>query len=537
MVDTSINFIGFFVITIVVGLLVGGLFFVFRFTKVSAPAAWAFALGVLLIGLFLFFGLGTASLSLITLVVLLGVPVAGLVLHRLAISPDARRIAVVAGTVLAVAFAVLILVQTARISDFTTRNEQLAVSSVEAALLKDQAAMARQLREAEDRQRRELFESQHGKFVVEDVSTSDSAAASKQIDVLKASPGVAWYPEVDERFPADIQPSMAATGRALGQKLLGLMKTVTKNEDDPSIIQIHAARVRHTFSGMRATEECGDALNELAAVMRSRYPEAQVLVEQVSPTYSVARLDPNAVSIELKSSVVHLKTAPWDTSTSELLADVTAELDIGSRKASVSVRLVDKPWVHDFDQFLASNQSDSVSQKNSVLIDARSGRLATSELEARNSAIEDAVNMLTPVAMEVLKTQRQPLLRTPDETEIADRLKAELLGGQLIADRFSQQLAHPMGSLWREAILVRADYGSMQRIISGFVQQRQKEERGQLSLAAALALLALGIVVLHAVLNAITKGYYRKNVGMLSGILAVAGILVTLVMALRFLTV
>jgi hypothetical protein len=121
--------------------------------------------------------------------------------------------------------------------------------------------------------------------------------------------------------------------------------------------------------------------------------------------------------------------------------------------------------------------------------------------------------MLTPFALEFLKTQPQPVLRTPSKTELTDRLITELAGGELVLDRFSQQLAHPMGDLWREAILVEVDYTAMHRVVSAFVLQQRETERGQLSLGVALVLLTLGIIVLHMLLNLITKGYYRKSVG------------------------
>jgi hypothetical protein len=253
------------------------------------------------------------------------------------------------------------------------------------------------------------------------------------------------------------------------------------------------------------------------------------MVEQTTPGNSITQFNQNAISIRLTMSVVQLLApAPWDKSKSELLADVTAELRGHVKKASVSVRLVDKPWIHDFDQFVSSTRGDG------IVVDGRSGRLATKRTDARNAAIDDAVSLLTPVATAVLKAQKHLLIRTPDEEDIAARLKQELLAGQVVVDTFSQQLAHPMGNLWREAVLVRVDYPWLTRVFSTYIQQRQNEQRNQLSLGAALAFLAIGIVVLHAGLNWITKGYHRKSVGMLSGVLAVVGVLMVLIIAIKF---
>ena len=315
---------------------------------------------------------------------------------------------------------------------------------------------------------------------------------------------------------------MAATGQALGKRLIPLIKSATREEQEPSVIQIYAAR-----TGQH--EEFRQALSELATVMRSRYPGVKVMVQQTAPENSITQFDPNAISIRLTMSVVQLLTpAPWDKSKSELLADVTAELRGHAKRASVSVRLIDKPWVHDFDQFVSSSRG------NGIVVDGRSGRLATKRTDARDAAIDDAVSLLTPVATEVLKAQKHLLIRTPDEEDIAARLKQELLAGQLVVDTFSQQLAHPMGNFWREAVLVRVDYPWLERVFNSYFQQRQKEQRDRLSLGAALALLAGGIVVVHAGLNWITKGYHRKSVSMLSGVLAIVGVLMVLLIAIKF---
>ena len=265
-------------------------------------------------------------------------------------------------------------------------------------------------------------------------------------------------------------------------------------------------------------------MTELATVMRGRYPEATVMVDRT--TYVG---EPNTLYIRLTMSVVQmLAPAPWDKAKSELLADVTAEVGgTNFNKASVSVRFVDKPWIHDFDQFVSSNRDSG------LLVDGRSGRLATSRAEAHDAAIDDAVSLLTPIATEVLKAQKHLLIRTPDEEDIAARLKQELLAGQLVDDTFSQQLTHPMGNLWREAVLVRVDYPWLERVFSNYLRQRQDEQRGRLSLGAALTLLVIGIVVLHGLLNWITKGYHRKSVGMLSALFAVVGVLGVVIVALR----
>lgn len=519
----SINYVAIAVSLGVVTLLTVGLTCILRLMKVSYAPAWAIGgmsiFGVILTGM----GGGVSEVLLLLVVV----PLVGWAIYLIAKVASARQVAV-GCAVCACVVGLLFLLNAGYEKRILSEQRDLQSARMGEALMAEQAAIVRNLREDYDRQRREFFDSRASQSPAGADPESDRSF-DDQLQTLRSSSGVAWYPEVDERFDADVQPSMAASGRSLGRKLIRLMESVTKDENDPPIIRIHASQVRRTFSGIRKAEDCTDALNELAAVMRGRYPEAQVLVDQVSSTNSVEKLDPNAVSIELKTSAVQSKTAPWNRSKNELEADVIAELSGSFGKASISVRLVDKPWVHNFDQFLAENRSGSLE------VDARSGRLATSAMEARKLAIEDGVNMLTSVAMGLLSAQPQLLLRMPREAEIADRLRSELLGSSdLVVDSFSQRLAHPLGDLWREAILIRADSRAMQKLINDFITQRQDEQSGRLSLGAALALLAIGIIVQHALLNWITKGYHRKSVGMLSALFAVVSVLVVLIVALKF---
>lgn len=517
----SVNYVGIFVGLLAVILLMAGLTYGLRLMKVSYAPAWAIGCMVILGAMISVIGSGISEMLLL----MFGVPILGAAIYLITRVASARQVAI-GCVVCACVVGFLFLLNAGYETRILSERRALQAARMGEVLMDEQAAIVRNLREDYDRQRRELFDSRASQSPTGADPESDSSPDG-QLQTLKSSSGVAWYPEVDERFDADIHPSMAASGNSLGRKLIRLMKNVTKDENDPPIIHIHASQVRRAFSGIRKAEDCTDALNELAAVMRGRYPEAQVLVDQVSSTNSVAKLDPNAVSIELKTSAVQSKTAPWNRSKNELQFDVTAELSGSSGKASISVRLVDKPWVHDFDQYLSSSPGSG------LVVDGRSGRLATSRADARKAAIDDAVSLLTPVATEVLKAQKHLLIREPDEEDIAARLKQELLAGQLVVDSFSQQLAHPMGNLWREAVLVRVDYPWLERVFSTYLRQRQEEQGDRLSLGAALALLLIGVIVLHGLLNWITKGYHRKSVAMLSALFAVASVLVVLIVALR----
>lgn len=512
------NWVGVFGSLFASALLIAGLTFGLRLMKVPYAPAWAIA-GVAILGAIFSGAAGGESLALL---LLFGVPLLGAAMYLIAQTTSAKQVGI-ATAVCVFVFGFLILLKSSR-SGYEearlTQKRMEAQQSMNDILIKAQAIKVRDLREDYDRQRRELFDSKSSLPQAGDGSSDDSSSED-HFKTLKSSSGVAWYPEVDDRFDADSHPSMSAAGRALGRKLVGLIDHSTEAEQGPPIIQIHASQTR-------MHDEFENALNELATVMRSQYPEAQVLVDHLSTGNSVSRLDPQAVSIQLRMTVVRARTpASWPPSDSEMIANILAELDTGPNKVSTSVRMIDKPWVDDFDEFVNSSRG------NGIVLDGRSGRLAMTQMEARGAALDDAVSMLTPLAVEVLKAQKQLLVRTPDEAEIAARLKKELLAGQLVVDSFSQQLGHPMGNVWREAVLVRVDYPWLERVFSTYLLQRQKVQRDRLSLGAALLLLTVGIVVIHGALNWITKGYHRKSVGMLSALFGIVGVLAVVIVGLR----
>lgn len=514
--SSSLNYVGIFSSLIVTVLLVVGLTVGLRLMKISYAPAWAMAItavcGALLIGL----GVGVSE----SVLLLLAVPLLGAAIYQVARMTSAKQVSIVAAGGVAVV-AGLVLLNTRYEKTILSELRERESAQMHRVLMTEQAAVVRHRREQYEQQRRELFEARVQQ--PESSGGTGTGAATEAIDpeTLRSSSGVAWYPEVDERFDADIHPSMSAASRALGRKLARLITDLEKADSEPPIIQIHTSRTQ-------MHDDFDQALNELATVMRTQYPQAQVLVDYLTPSNSITRLDPEAVSIRLKMSVVQSQTpAPWHSSRTEMVADILAELDTGPNKVSTSVRMIDKPWVHDFDQFVNSNRGSG------ILITGRSGRLALKRTDAWNAAVEDAVSMLTPLATEVLKTQKRDLVRNPNQDDIANRLRKELLAGQLIEDRFLQQLSHPMGDFWRETVLVRVDYPWLERIFSDYLQQRQNEQLDRLSLGAALIVLLIGIIVLHAFLNWATRGYHRKSVGMLSTLIAIAGGLTVVVVAMK----
>ncbi len=507
-----LNWVGIFGSLFAAALLIAGLIFGLRLMKVSHAPAWTVACVAVLGAIFA----GRGGGETVVLLLLFGVPLIGAAVYLAVKLTSPKQVGIAAAVGL---FVVIFLFLLRSNSQFELENREhvRATEQMHDALMNEQAVRVRALREDIDRRQRDLFDSQVSKSRPKDVTAAGPSPSDEQVETLKSSSGVAWYPEVDERFDTDIQPSMEATGRALGQKLVPLVKHVTSQGTDPELIRIHGPGLHE--SALRA-------FDDLASVMRRRYPDAQVLVEKVSLPQPATGISGSQISIRVENSNLEYKTrnGKSEIESTHFTAYMRGWVSTG---VTVSVTMVDKSWVHDFDEFVSSDRNGG------LLVDGRSGRLATSRSDAHDAAIDDAVSLLTPVATEVLKAQKHLLIRAPDEEDIAARLKQELLAGQLIVDTFSQQLAHPMGNLWREAVLVRVDYPWLERVFSTYLQQRQKVQRDRLSLGAALTLLAIGIIVLHALLNWITKGYHRKSVGVLSALFAICGVALVVIIALK----
>ena len=513
-----LNWIGIFGSLIAAALLIAGLTFGFRLMKVSYAPAWAVAC-VAMLGAFF---AGTGGAEVVLLLLLFGVPLLGASAYLIAKLTSTKQVGVAAALGVFVC-GFLFLLRSGTHFELDNREHAHTTQQTHGTLMNDQAARVRALREDIDRQQRNLFDSQVSKSLSNDNSAAGSSPKDDLAEALKSHSGVAWYPEVEERFRADIHPSMRAAGRALGRNLLPLIGDVTFEEVDPpfiNIVQIHGSNFR---------KDAVKALDGLTEVMQNRFPNSKFFLGQGIPPNGVPAFDQNSIAIRLLGAEIESTNKPRQGEKFDLTAELSGHGDNGAgQKVTASVTVVDKLWADDLGQYMASNPSVG------SFVAGRSGRLATNHSEARNAAIDDAVSMLTPIAIGVLKSQDQLLIRQPPENKIAERLKRELLAGQLIVDSFSQQLDHSVGSVWRAAVLVEVDYPWLERVFSTYLRQRQKEQRDRLSLGAALALLAAGIVVLHAGLNWITKGYHQKSVSMLSGVLAVVGVLMVLLIAIKF---
>jgi hypothetical protein len=188
----------------------------------------------------------------------------------------------------------------------------------------------------------------------------------------------------------------------------------------------------------------------------------------------------------------------------------------GGRTASPpNARFIEKPWVEDWSGFIANSQPG----QNWLRAESRSP--ATSPQEAQQQAINEAVEMLLPLAQTSLYGP------TPLRQDLVGQLRGQLSQGQLIVDRFVQRVDRPYGQLYTATLLIDGSPAAVEGLTANLTQVRTKQRKAVLSTAGSLAALMGVIALLYLFLTAVTKGYYRPQ--LVAFVVAAAAAVVMLV--------
>jgi hypothetical protein len=158
-----------------------------------------------------------------------------------------------------------------------------------------------------------------------------------------------------------------------------------------------------------------------------------------------------------------------------------------------------KPWVDDFARFANSS-------RDKTWIVGHSTMPCLSEGEAFDAACRDG-------SAQILARLQPRLARAygaESEAWLMRRLGQELsAGGALVADRFVSRVRRPYGDIWSEAILVDASNARLSNIASEHSVWLRNRQHARRSAAASIVGMSLAILLIYAVVNAVTKGYFR----------------------------
>jgi|GEM_PF-3555686 hypothetical protein len=327
-------------------------------------------------------------------------------------------------------------------------------------------------------------------------------------------PGLAWLPEVDEQFSAAIYPSKHTAMRSLLRATFPLFSDVLPEDTTPAVIQMTSGSRVNTADDQRMFDDA-------VVLLREQFEGARVLFDPSDHRAVVP--DPPGVQggvslqLTLTSGTVQVSDKSFGDK-ADLLRTLQATLKgPDGRTAGKSVQVLDKPWVDQFDQYSSRRRS-----KRFVV--ARSHTFAATAEAAHQQAMTQAVELLMPGVFQSLDQMARIGGATGvDRDSVEQGLRRRIYQGYLNADRFTQRLEAPYGTLWREAILLELDTASLRSLVNEMAGRSDRIRRGQLSQGIAVCILILVVVVLYLFLNWATKGYYRGTVTLLAGVLCVAG--------------
>ncbi len=293
----------------------------------------------------------------------------------------------------------------------------------------------------------------------------------------------AWLPQVEQEFEANVYPSALSAARSLGIRAAG---SISDWADSVIVVQ-------GTFP-TRPPDALQPAVlvDEVAKQMRAKLPSANIVSAQ--PKDSEDAL----VLLDLKLSRWTEGNSSEDSGTLELKIATTDSTKIHT------ATFVQKTWVESLSEFTSKRTGDN------QWIVAKSFRLAESPEQARQLAVEAAQQMFA-------------------SADARDALSDAIRSGELVADRFTQRLSRSYGDVWREAILIDVTPSRIATIMQradDAEARRLSTVRGRL---VGFLVIAVFATLIYALLNAVTRGYYRSPVGIVVGTLVVVVVIAAVV--------
>ena len=194
------------------------------------------------------------------------------------------------------------------------------------------------------------------------------------------------------------------------------------------------------------------------------------------------------------------------------LANLGETSEGGADEATWDVPYTVKPWVENFSWFASE-------KPNEHFIVARSNEACTSESEARQQALLDAV----------VQVQRQGVWTPGPGPRPITVSREDLERGGFIADQFVQSFHGSAGKIWRQALLIDVSAAKLAWLNNRLHQTAVVAQRTWIkTVLSAFGVLAL-ILVTYFFLNMATRGYYEWSLRIAGLVLVVVVIVVFLI--------
>lgn len=322
--------------------------------------------------------------------------------------------------------------------------------------------------------------------------------------------GEAWLDAVEATFDADVLPSSAAAGRALGAKLAAALNR-------PAGDSTPAPAVELTVAGKNVPD--GTA-KELVDVLRGKLDGTDVRISEPGAKASSSD-DGNTIHIKVNCALQPDNTPDAQEPRVQLYV-LRARFAHGGAEEDVEARFVEKPWVEGFAAYVSQRPG-----RHWVL--ARSSEFCTSQIVAKDRALRDAARQLAERVSQTIEMwhERRPWAewQAGDQSAIENELIPTIREGQFVVDEFAQRLSRPYGGVWRHAILLEVDSEGIQQIARSIAVSRKMDRRARFTGVILIAAVLAVVAVVYFLMNSVTKGYYSWPLRIMS-VVAIGGVVV-----------
>ena len=189
---------------------------------------------------------------------------------------------------------------------------------------------------------------------------------------------------------------------------------------------------------------------------------------------------------------------------------VAAVVLTGAEDYTISVPVVERPWVENYAEFMNKNP-------HSQWVVARSSETCSTAEMAHELGLQDAARRISFLL-------NGPPDRRALRSDIIEVAPEDISRFGLIADKFPQSFHGTAGPIWREAMLVDASRPNLERLVFEFTAARGvQQRRGAYIIFSFVGMIGL-ICLLYALVNAATKGYYSTVLRILTAVLVIAAL-------------
>jgi hypothetical protein len=319
------------------------------------------------------------------------------------------------------------------------------------------------------------------------VRSDDSQVAIKIPSEAALAP--VWSDAMEDQFEADLYPSQSQAVGALGLRIARYVRESSDDGNTPKTIHLFATASDAPLGVL------------LKKALEARMPDTafSVITGGTSNSDSGA-----AVTIQSDTA--------WQNG-NVTSGRVQATLsEAGSEVARWDVPYTVKPWVENFSWFASS-------KPNEHFIVARSNEACTSESQARQQAMLDAV----------ARVQQQGVWSPGSGARPITVSREDLEQGGFIADQFVQSFHGSAGKIWRQALLIDVSAPKLAWLNNRLHQTAVVAQRTWINtVLSAFGVLAV-ILVTYLFLNMATRGYYEWSLRIAGVVLAVVAIVVFLI--------